>query len=106
MTERGPKDSVTTLRDLPQGIEPGRDLWPQIEARIAGRGGAGRAAVATDAARRGTAAPLRWLAAAAMVGCVAVGVWIGRSVLPGVGIGAAARTGAAGRYRPRCIDAA
>ncbi|MGH8132718.1 MAG: hypothetical protein ACRETP_05730, partial [Steroidobacteraceae bacterium] len=27
-------------------------------------------------------APLRWLAAAAMVGCVAVGVWIGRSVVP------------------------
>jgi hypothetical protein len=85
MTERGPKDSVTTLRDLPQGIEPGRDLWPQIEAQIAGRGGAERAAVAPGAARRGTAAPLRWLAAAAMVGCLAVGVWIGRSVLPGAG---------------------
>ncbi len=85
MTERGPRDSVTTLRDLPQGIEPERDLWPRIEAQIAGHGGAERAAVATGAARSGTAAPQRWLAAAAMVGCVAVGVWIGRSVLPGAG---------------------
>ena len=42
MTERGAKDSVSTLRDLPQGIEPGRDLWPQIEAQIGGRGGAVR----------------------------------------------------------------
>jgi len=33
--------------------------------------------------RRAASTRLRWLAAAAMVGCVAVGVWIGRSVLPG-----------------------
>jgi len=81
MTERGAKDSVMTLRDLPQAIEPARDLWPQIEARI-GRNGV--RAVAAGGARRGAVAPLRWLAAAAMVGCVAVGVWIGRSMLPGV----------------------
>jgi hypothetical protein len=80
MTERGPKDSVTTLRDLPQAIEPGRDLWPQIEAQI-GRNGVRAVA---GSSRRGAAVPLRWLAAAAMVGCVAVGVWIGRSALPGV----------------------
>ena len=80
MTERGPRDSVTTLRDLPQAIEPGRDLWPQIESQI-GRNGV--RAVAAGGSRRGAAVPLRWLAAAAMVGCVAVGVWIGRSVLPG-----------------------
>ena len=88
MTEQGPKDSVTTLRDLPQGIEPRRDLWPQIEAQLAGRGVDSRgvdsaAPVAAGATRRGAPAPLRWLAAAAMVGCVAVGVWIGRSALPG-----------------------
>jgi hypothetical protein len=81
MTERGPKDSVTTLRDLPQAIEPGRDLWPQIEAQI-GRNGV--RAVAAGGSRRGAAVPLQWLAAAAMVACVAVGVWIGRSALPGV----------------------
>ena len=85
MTERGGKDSVTTLRDLPQGIEPGRDLWPQIEAQIAGRGGAVRAVGPAGAARRNGAAARVYLAAAAMVACVAVGVWIGRSVLPGAG---------------------
>jgi hypothetical protein len=85
MTEQGPKDRVTTLRDLPQAIEPGRDLWPEIEARIAGRGAASPAPVTAGGARRGAPAPLRWLAAAAMVGCVAVGVWIGRSVVPGAG---------------------
>lgn len=85
MTERETRGGVTTLRDLPQSIEPGADLWPRIEAQIAGRG-AERAPVATEGAvRRGTARPLRWLAAAAMVASVAVGVWIGRSVLPGPG---------------------
>jgi hypothetical protein len=83
MTERGLKDSVTTLRDLPQGIEPSRDLWPQIEAQIAGRSSVASAPAAPAAVRRSKGAPLRWLAAAAMVGCVAVGMWIGRSVLPG-----------------------
>ncbi len=85
MTERDTGNSVTSLRDLPQTIEPERDLWPQIEAQLGGRDGAARESVAAGAARRGTAAPLRWLAAAAMVGCVAVGVWIGRSMLPGAG---------------------
>lgn len=75
---------VTTLRDLPQAIEPGRDLWPAIEARI--REVQAAASPATGAKvippyRSG--ARLRWLAAAAMVASVAVGVWIGRSVLPG-----------------------
>jgi hypothetical protein len=83
MTERGPKDSVTTLRDLPQAIEPERDLWPQIEARIAGRTATSPAPAADGVARRRLAAPRAYLAAAAMVGCVAVGVWIGRSALPG-----------------------
>jgi len=91
MTERGPKDSVTTLRDLPQAIEPEADLWPQIEARIAGRGAIVAAPVAAGAARRGMASPRAYLAAAAMVACVAVGVWIGRSALPGAGAPPVAR---------------
>ena len=81
MTEPEEKRTVTTLRELPQGIEPGRDLWPQIEAQIAGRSAV--RAVVTGGARRGAVAPRTYLAAAAMVGCIAVGVWIGRSVLPG-----------------------
>ncbi|HVP34379.1 MAG TPA: hypothetical protein VMT09_12100 [Steroidobacteraceae bacterium] len=85
MTTRGPKDGVTTLRELPRAIEPGRDLWPQIESEISGRGATAPAAQATVSTRRGHGTPLRWLAAAAMVGALAVGVWIGRSVLPGAG---------------------
>ena len=79
------KDDVTTLRELPQAIEPGRDLWPQIEARIAGRDAAAPAPQVPAATYRSRSMPLRWLAAAAMVGTLAVGVWIGRSVLPGAG---------------------
>ena len=66
---------VTTLRDLPQAIEPGRDLWPAIEARI-------REVQAAASPPTGvkvipphrSGARLRWLAAAAMVASVAVGV--------------------------------
>lgn len=75
---------VTTLRDLPQAIEPGRDLWPAIEARIQEVQAAASPATGVKVIPpHRSGARLRWLAAAAMVACVAVGVWIGRSVLPG-----------------------
>ncbi|HWZ62110.1 MAG TPA: hypothetical protein VNX02_03755 [Steroidobacteraceae bacterium] len=81
----GPTDrtSVTTLRDLPRSIEPKRDLWPQIEAQLAAPAPAVAPAPATGAPRARSPAPLHWLAAAAMVASLAVGVWIGRSALPG-----------------------
>lgn len=85
MTERMTGASVTTLRDLPQDLDPARDLWPQIEAQIASPAGAGQAPAAAAPSRRAAATPLRWLAAAAMVACLAIGVWLGRSVLPGAG---------------------
>jgi len=71
---------VKSLGELPVAIEPPRDLWPGIEARL-------KAPVATAppvSLRPAGArlAQLRWLAAAAMVASVAVGVWIGREVLP------------------------
>jgi hypothetical protein len=74
---------VSSLRELPQAIEPGRDLWPQIEVRLKDA----QAAPSRDshwrpAQTRRRRVPLRWLAAAAMVGSVAIGVWIGRSFLP------------------------
>jgi len=75
----GDRRKVSSLRELSPAIEPGRDLWPDIEARISAERGA---AVAPNA-RRARALPPRWLAAAAMVASVAVGVWIGRSLLPG-----------------------
>jgi hypothetical protein len=76
---------VTRLAELPRSIEPGRDLWPNIEARLretqtTAPAGAGAQPIPPRLHR----ARLSWLAAAAMVASVAVGVWIGRSLLPGV----------------------
>jgi len=80
-----PQDSerVSSLRELPQAIEPARDLWPQIEARLNSIQAAAPAASGATIPLRRSGARLRWLAAAAMVASVAVGVWIGRSLLPG-----------------------
>jgi len=75
---------VGSLRELSPAIEPARDLWPQIQARI----NAERSTAAPPRPARARALPPRWLAAAAVVASVAVGVWIGRSLLP------AARSGA------------
>ncbi len=73
----GPEErKVQSLRELAAAIEPARDLWPEIEARQK----ATAAAAAPPA--RARAAQLRWLAVAAMVASVAVGVWIGRDLLP------------------------
>jgi hypothetical protein len=66
---------ITSLRDLPQDVAPPRDLWPQIAAQITPS-----AQTATASARR--IMRMRWLAAAAAVGCLAVGMWIDRSLLP------------------------
>jgi hypothetical protein len=85
---------VKSLRDLSPSIEPPRDLWPQIEARLQAEKPA--APVAPPPARRLAGSPVRWLAAAAMVASVAVGVWIGRDVLPLPGLGSAATPVTAG----------
>jgi len=101
----GPSDTerrkVTTLRELPQSIEPSHDLWPRIEAGL-GDG-------AMPGQRR--ALRMRWLAAAAMVACVATGVWIGRSLLSGMpGSGTAPATASHGSsipgVAPTALDAA
>ena len=77
------KMKVTSLRDLPEGVQPSRDLWAGIEARINEE----RQSSARPAESRVSRRPprLAWLAAAAMIGTLAVGVWIGRSILPGAG---------------------
>jgi hypothetical protein len=73
---------IKSLRDLPQDVAPPRDLWPQIAAQIAP---AAQGPNASDAARGSGAAGrivrMRWLAAAAMLACLAVGMWIDRSLL-------------------------
>ena len=65
----GPQDSerVSSLRELPQAIEPARDLWPQIEARLNGIQAAAPAAPGATIPLRRSGARLRWLAAAALV---------------------------------------
>jgi hypothetical protein len=81
-TDESARRRVSSLAELPQSLEPGRDLWPQIEARLHEARGEGAADTARTAAAPRRGVPLRWLAAAAMVASVAVGVWIGRSMLP------------------------
>ena len=82
-TRGGDERKVSSLRELSPAIEPARDLWPQIEARInEERRTAPGAMAAQPRPVRARAVPLRWLAAAAVVASVAVGVWIGRSLLP------------------------
>lgn len=86
MTEPTPK-RVTSLRELGQDIAPERDLWPQIEAQLAAPDSRPSLVVTNGGAvRRAVPMSLRWLAAAAGLGCVAIGVWIGRSALPGAAL--------------------
>jgi hypothetical protein len=115
--DNGERKVVTSLRDLPQAIEPPRDLWAGIEARIvAERQGTADQGAGVDASagahdtgshngglhndgphnnkvvdldrRRSSStrhvSRLRWMAAAAVIAALAVGMWIGRSVLPTV----------------------
>ena len=82
--DNGERKKVGSLRDLPRSIEPGRDLWAGIEAKIAAER---QASVAEVPAKRGSRTHLRWIAAAAVIVALAVGMWIGRSFLPTGGPG-------------------
>jgi hypothetical protein len=90
MTEQS-QGKITSLRNLPSNIEPPRDLWQGIEAQIAADKAnqarpeetRGRPGTSTVTPWRRRAGSLRVLAAAAVVAALAVGVWIGRSALPG-----------------------
>jgi hypothetical protein len=92
---RGPR-KISSLRDLPRDIAPPRDLWQGIEARIAADD---NAPVSTPAQRSGVGGRsartgrLRVLAAAAVIVALAVGIWIGRVVLPVPGAAAGAGHG-------------
>jgi hypothetical protein len=67
------KRKITSLRDLPREIAPPRDLWKGIEAEIT----APRQTPVKAPSHR-----LRYLATAAVIVALAVGVWIGRVMLP------------------------
>jgi hypothetical protein len=72
----GPEErKVQSLSELSAAIEPQRDLWPGIEAHL-------KSPATAPSPARARVAQLRWLAAAAMVGSVALGMWIGRDLLP------------------------
>ena len=98
---KGERKVVTSLRDMPQSIAPPRDLWAGIEASIAADRQAtaadstaadvsagSRANTVTDLASRRSSGGtrqftrLRWMAAAAVIAALAVGMWIGRTVMP------------------------
>jgi len=64
---------VRSLRDLPREIAPPRDLWKGIEAEIA---------APAKTVVKAPSHKVRFLAAAAVIVALAVGVWIGRVSLP------------------------
>jgi hypothetical protein len=72
---------ISSLRDLPRDIAPPRDLWQGIEARIT-QEPRGAAAHSAGTRRPWRANTLRILAAAAVIAALAIGIWIGRAVLP------------------------
>ena len=72
---------ISSLRDLPRDIAPPRDLWQGIEARIAADRSAASEVPASQR-RSGRTQRLRVLAAAAVIAALALGIWIGRAVLP------------------------
>jgi hypothetical protein len=81
--DNGERKVVNSLRDLPTAVQPSRDLWAGIEARIVAEGHVAAADASTRKRRAGSnLSRLRWMAAAAVVAALAVGMWVGRSVLP------------------------
>jgi hypothetical protein len=67
---------LTSLQDLPQDVAPPRDLWPGIAATLQ-----------NEPRRKGLTARLRpsgvqVAALAAVISALAVGIWIGRVLLP------------------------
>jgi hypothetical protein len=80
--DNGERKVVSSLRDLPTSIQPSRDLWAGIEARIAAESPVAAANAGLRKRAGSNLSRLRWLAAAAVVAALAVGMWVGRSVLP------------------------
>lgn len=76
----GTKAGIRSLGQLAQSIPPPRDLWPAIAAEISRDGQ--RAGSATDARRLRAPSRLQWAALAAVVAALAVGMWVGRNMLP------------------------
>lgn len=116
----GTKRSVSSLGELSRDVAPSRDLWPSIAAQIAAYAVAhGVAQASPDVGRHieaGDSLPrhatnrsrlrpsgMQWAALAAVVSALALGVWLGRSVLPSTG--APPVTVAANRTQPATTPA-
>ncbi|HEV7714691.1 MAG TPA: hypothetical protein VGO53_03795 [Steroidobacteraceae bacterium] len=71
----GKSARISSLRELARDIPPPRDLWTSISAEISNGGQrSGRSRFAPSG--------MQWLALAAVVSALAVGVWVGRTLLP------------------------
>ena len=80
--DNGERKVVNSLRELPTAVQPPRDLWAGIEARIVAEGHIAAADAGARKRAGSNLSRLRWMAAAAVVAALAVGMWVGRSVLP------------------------
>jgi hypothetical protein len=101
---------ISSLRDLPRDIAPPRDLWQAIEAQIATEPRGTGTNTPTVAPRASDAGRVVWLrraaranryrvlAAAAVISALAIGIWIGRAVLPIPGQPGPAGTGLDARH--------
>jgi hypothetical protein len=76
------KRSVSSLGELSQNVAPPRDLWPSIASQIAMNDSPVPAASERTRLRP---TGMQWAALAAVVAALAVGIWLGRSVLPANG---------------------
>ncbi len=81
-TKDGEKRSVNSLGEMSQSVAPPRDLWPSIASRIAMNDSP---VSATSERTRLRPTGMQWAALAAVVFALAVGIWLGRSVLPANG---------------------
>jgi hypothetical protein len=79
----GSKRKVGSLGELARNVAPPRDLWPSIAAQIS----AADASPGVPASERRRLRPtgMQWAALAAVVSALAIGIWLGRSVLPSTG---------------------
>jgi hypothetical protein len=79
----GNSRKVGSLGELSRNVAPPRDLWPAIAAQIT----AGTVSPDSTAGERRRLRPtgMQWAAFAAVVAALAVGIWLGRSVLPPTG---------------------
>ena len=75
----GGKRSVNSLRELSRDVPPPRDLWKGISAEIA-KDGPRDARAAGGSRLRPTG--MQWAALAAVICALAVGMWLGRTLLP------------------------